>query len=337
MRILSLGAGVQSSTVFRMMCAGELPKADHAIFADTQWEPPEVYTQLDRLTEEGKKAGIPVHVVTYGDIRRDALEGYVYNDKSRIGHPFATMPLYTKGWTVKVLRSAAELDFEERLDEDEEDRGIENVNGQMVDIINGEITSAELEMVEMINAKVKEIEQDGMLQRQCTSRYKIRPVAKKIKEILGVNSFAKCKMGSIEQYMGISADETRRVRTSDIKAIKFFYPLIFENSTSDNPMIWKRPGITREDCLNWNKKNGFPVPPRSACIGCPYHNNDEWRRIKADPVQWDDAVAFDKAIRKHPIKGECFLHNSRIPLDEVDLEKSDQLQMEMECEGMCGF
>lgn len=282
MRFLSLGAGVQSSTVFRMMCKGELPKAEHAIFADTQWEPPEVYDQLDRLTEEGKAAGIPVHVVTYGNIRHDTLEGYVYNDKSRIGHAFATMPLYSTGWG--------------------EGEG-----------------------------------KDGMLQRQCTSRYKIRPVAKKIKEILGVDSFAKCKKGSIEQYMGISADETRRVRTSDIKAIKFFYPLIFENSTSDNPIIWRRPGITREDCLNWNKKNGFPVPPRSACIGCPYHNNDEWRRIKADPKQWADAVAFDKAIRKHPIKGECFLHNSRIPLDQVDLEKSDPLQMEMECEGMCGF
>ena len=38
MRVLSLGAGVQSSTLLLMACHGEL-ELDAAIFADTQWEP----------------------------------------------------------------------------------------------------------------------------------------------------------------------------------------------------------------------------------------------------------------------------------------------------------
>ena len=37
--ILNLGAGVQSSTVLLMSIHGELPHIDHAIFADTGWEP----------------------------------------------------------------------------------------------------------------------------------------------------------------------------------------------------------------------------------------------------------------------------------------------------------
>ena len=42
-RILSLGAGVQSSTLALMIAHGELPMVDHAIFADTGAEPAGVY------------------------------------------------------------------------------------------------------------------------------------------------------------------------------------------------------------------------------------------------------------------------------------------------------
>jgi hypothetical protein len=48
MRILSLGAGVQSSTMALMAEAGEFGvKPDAAIFADTGWEPPQVYEHLE--------------------------------------------------------------------------------------------------------------------------------------------------------------------------------------------------------------------------------------------------------------------------------------------------
>lgn len=74
MRILSLGAGVQSSTLLLMMCKGEIEPCDHAIFADTQWEPQSVYVWLhDILIPEAEKVGIPVHIVTAGDIRENTL------------------------------------------------------------------------------------------------------------------------------------------------------------------------------------------------------------------------------------------------------------------------
>jgi hypothetical protein len=74
-RVLSLGAGVQSSTLLLMSCRGELPKLDCAIFADTQYEPAAVYTHLDWLEKQAEQAGIPVHRVTRGNIREDAIDG----------------------------------------------------------------------------------------------------------------------------------------------------------------------------------------------------------------------------------------------------------------------
>jgi hypothetical protein len=52
LRVLSLGAGVQSTTVALMIEKGEIPKVDCAIFADVKAEPQEVYKHLDWLKTE---------------------------------------------------------------------------------------------------------------------------------------------------------------------------------------------------------------------------------------------------------------------------------------------
>jgi len=69
---LALGAGVQSSTL--MSLAGELPRVDAAIFADTQFEPQAVYDHLARLERAAHAARVPVHRVTAGSLRDDALD-----------------------------------------------------------------------------------------------------------------------------------------------------------------------------------------------------------------------------------------------------------------------
>jgi 3'-phosphoadenosine 5'-phosphosulfate sulfotransferase (PAPS reductase)/FAD synthetase len=50
-RVLSLGAGVQSTTVLLLSKAGAIPQFDRIIFADTGDEPTAVYEHLDRLRE----------------------------------------------------------------------------------------------------------------------------------------------------------------------------------------------------------------------------------------------------------------------------------------------
>ena len=92
LQILSLGAGVQSSTVLLMSCKGLLPKLDAAIFADTQWEPPAVYEHLAWLETEAAKAGIPVQRVTAGNLREATLNGFV---RAKQAHDhYASLPLY---------------------------------------------------------------------------------------------------------------------------------------------------------------------------------------------------------------------------------------------------
>lgn len=70
MKILSLGAGVQSSTVALMAKHGEIDMPDCGIFADTQSEPKEVYEWLDWLESE---LPFPVHKVSKGSLMEDSL------------------------------------------------------------------------------------------------------------------------------------------------------------------------------------------------------------------------------------------------------------------------
>ena len=68
--VISLGAGVQSSTMALMSAEGKLPKVDCAIFADTGYEPKAVYRYLEFLE---KVLPYPVYRVQKGNIRDDML------------------------------------------------------------------------------------------------------------------------------------------------------------------------------------------------------------------------------------------------------------------------
>jgi hypothetical protein len=74
MRILSLGAGVQSTTLALMACDGTLLGLDAAIFADTGWEMPATYANVGRLSAELKRAGITFYRASRGNIRTDTID-----------------------------------------------------------------------------------------------------------------------------------------------------------------------------------------------------------------------------------------------------------------------
>ena len=59
-RILSLGAGVQSSTLALMIQKGEVPMVDCGIFADTGAEPKSVYDWINFLR---KQCSFPIYVI----------------------------------------------------------------------------------------------------------------------------------------------------------------------------------------------------------------------------------------------------------------------------------
>jgi hypothetical protein len=84
-RVLSLGAGVQSTTLLRMSAAGEIDPFDHAVFCDTGWETKAVYAHLEKLKLEAEEANVELHVVSAGNIREDSLNPE---------HKFVSMPLH---------------------------------------------------------------------------------------------------------------------------------------------------------------------------------------------------------------------------------------------------
>lgn len=250
MRVLSLGAGVQSSTLLLMACRGEIEKPDHAIFADTQWEPRAVYAHLELLKAEAFKAGIPVHIITHGSLKDEVRQ----SDAIRI-------PVF---------------------------------------------------------ARMEPSGPVSMMQKQCTNEFKVFPIRRKIRELLGTVKSAEC-------WIGISTDEIQRMKPSGKKWLTHRWPLIERR-------------MRRNDCVNWLAKNGYPDPPKSACLGCPYHSNAGWKRIANSPDEWAETVQIDREIRsKSKIQGQIFLHKSGVPLDEAVFADDGQLDLFVnECEGMCG-
>lgn len=294
-RILSLGAGVQSTTVALMAAYGEIEPLDAAIFADTGWEPAAVYAHLDKLETELAAHGIPIHRVSAGNIRDDHIDpaGEHLFIRTTRKHPHLMGKQRT---SIPVFVTSP--------------RGPARYTGEEVPTRGGKV------------------------RRTCTSTYKIEPVQKKIRELLGLAYRQRWPLEPVvEQLFGISYDEIQRMSDSGRPAIVHAYPLVDRR-------------MTRDDCHAWMADHGWSAP-RSACIGCPFHRNDEWRRLRDEaPDEWADAVAFDHRLRERhaagltTLDGIPFLHDTRVPLDEAaidDVPAMDQLSLFDEtCTGFCG-
>lgn len=230
MRVLSLGAGVQSTTLLLMAVSGELEPLDAAVFADTGWEPAHVYAHLGRL--EAAAPGL-IQRVSNGNIRDDVLSSQ-----------FRAIPYH--------IRYAS-----------------------------GEVTIG---------------------QRQCTGDYKLRPVRRRIRELLP-------KGAVCELWIGFSTDEIGRVSDNMPRYLRPRYPLI-------------EAGLDRTACQQWLQEHGWASVAKSACIGCPYNDNRTWRALRDRPGEWAEAVAFDEAIRhspRLPPGATAYLHRSCLPLTEAPI------------------
>jgi hypothetical protein len=265
-RILSLGAGVQSTTLALMAARGEFPgePLDGAIFADTQWEPKAVYDNLAWLTP---LLPFPVHVVSAGSIREA-----IFARRNTTGGRYAAIPWF-----------------------------VQNPDGT-----------------------------PGMGRRQCTSEYKLTPIMRKLRDLLGVNRRGRIAKGSVEQWIGISRDEASRMKPARQQWIINRWPLVERL-------------MSREDCLRWLKAHGYPQAPKSACIGCPFHNQRAWQEMQQhDPAAFADAIEVDAALRQgdaRGMRGLEYMHSARLPLLEAVTLKARPNEPNLfdhECEGMCG-
>jgi hypothetical protein len=272
MRILNLGGGVQSTTLYLMAIKGEIAPIDCAIFADLGEEPKSVYAHMEWLKSLG---GPTIHVVSAGILGDNLMHGV-----NSTGQRFAPIPAFTAQ---------------------------------------------------------NEGEQLGVMRRQCTSEYKIKPIERFIRcELLGLLKGQRIKT-KLTQLFGISLDEAGRA--TRIKANSPHW------SEPEFPLCEKM--MTRADCVRWLEAFGIPHQvPRSACVFCPYKSDHEWLQLReSDPDGWARAVEIDDALRvegtvyNRNMNEKVYIHKSCRPLKEVHLTDGERGQsaFNFECEGGCAL
>ena len=274
LRILSLGAGVQSSTMALMANEGAFgPLPDYAIFADTGWEPKKVYEHLEWL-------------------------------KTQLDYPVIICKNHLKSGSIK----------EDIINEISKEKGFLHIPFFAKNTDTGKI---------------------GIGPRQCTRNYKITPINRRIRHLIGLRDRQRFPRSIwVEVWVGISTDEAMRMKPSREKWIKNIWPLIDKN-------------MSRQACLDWYDGKNYRTPAKSSCIGCPYHDNTLWNEIKKEsPEEFEEACKIDDLMR-HSANNkniERYLHRRAEPLRSIDFDKllqkkkkDDQLDLfNNECEGMCG-
>jgi hypothetical protein len=174
----------------------------------------------------------------------------------------------------------------------------------------------------------------GMLPKQCNSDWKKRVVHREIIRMLheaGWSSRVLPREPVIEEWLGMTLDELNRLGPSERPFIHHRYPLVEDN------LRYKRP-----NCTTWLLDRGYRIPPRSACIFCPFQRNDEWRDMRDNhPDDFSDAIDFDAAIRVPYVgfDGSAYLHRDRVALVDADLSTPEDHGQEsvFGCgDGICG-
>lgn len=267
---ISLGAGVQSSALLVLAALGlrGCPKADVAVFADTQDEPAWVYAHLAVLVPWAQAHGLEIITVTAG-----RLSDETYGRADGLVKRRAALPVFTRS-----------------------DDG-----------------------------------REAMLPRQCTEEYKLAPIRAYLRQRLGMVRRQRLPAGTrVEALIGLSFDERIRMKESRTAWIVNRWPLIDA-------------AMTRSGCVALLEAHGLPVPRKSACVYCPFHDDAYWLDLKrTEPASFAEACRLDDAIRSASSGGAerpVYIHRSLIPLRDVTFTERQtgfDYGFSNECEGVCG-
>ena len=95
--------------------------------------------------------------------------------------------------------------------------------------------------------------------------------------------------------------------------------------------------MTTADCITWLNQRGLDMPPKSACVFCPFHRVSQWKTLKREGrLDWDHALEVDNLIRDVRRKYQLFIHPSKLPLGKaVNIPEdygASQLEMDLPCD-----
>lgn len=141
--------------------------------------------------------------------------------------------------------------------------------------------------------------------RSCTADFKIRVVARELKR-RGASEDSPATVA-----LGISTDEIERAR-----------PGIDDREPSQDrtyPLLDL--GLSRTDCRRIIEQSGLPVPGKSACWFCPFHDTEVWRKQKRqEPDLFEKACALEDLLnerRDELGKDHVYLARHGKPLRDV--------------------
>ena len=164
----------------------------------------------------------------------------------------------------------------------------------------------------------------GPQRRSCTGKWKIQVVDKYVRRHYGAT-----KTNRIEIGVGISTDESHRMRTDDPERDPYTYKTY--------PLIDLM--MNRNACLQTIANAGIPIPPKSSCYFCPYKKTSEWIEMsRTEPDLFQKAVELEDMInvklsRRTTIHSDRptaygYLNKTKRPLSELRDRASMQPKME---------
>lgn len=160
--------------------------------------------------------------------------------------------------------------------------------------------------------------------RQCTDKWKITPINKKVRE-LGYD-----KNNPISMALGITTDEAQRMKPNHKKWIKNIFPLIEAN-------------YSRQDCYEWFRKHDLNIPVKSGCFCCPFSPKKEWLQMyKTHPELIEIAVKMENNASQYRNK-TLSLYRDNMTLEQlIESEERkipfaffEDYSTDDECSGTC--
>lgn len=157
----------------------------------------------------------------------------------------------------------------------------------------------------------------GKLSAYCSNEWKQRVVDRHIRQTGGPATAERT------HWIGFTFDERGRIKGTDGR----WFPLV--------EMM-----LTKTDIRAIIRAAQWPDPTSSACYMCANLDNAEWRSIREnDPADFESACVLDEEIREDDLfKGGSgvWLHHSRVPLREANLDIEDRKGPARQCGlGMC--
>lgn len=159
--------------------------------------------------------------------------------------------------------------------------------------------------------------------RLCTADFKIRVIAKELK------ASGATKENPMRVALGISTDEIERAHPGvDPREPSQFrvYPLLDL-------------GLSRSDCINIIRDEGLPIPHKSSCYFCPFHDAEAWRELKVEtPELWEKSCDLEDTLNERRAKlgkDPVYLTRHGVPLRTIQVDAQQTLGLDGCDSGYC--